>query len=143
MLYEVITVFVTRTGPLALESTSRLCALVPVAGGRGGRSHDQLADFSIRHVPIAFVDQPQGNPIDRNSRVITSYSIHYTKLYDGYSRLVVATDLQGRLATDLNTAYASVAGTSKNVALTFGDHRNIEPTLEMLYMIAGGSCNFV
>jgi trimethylamine--corrinoid protein Co-methyltransferase len=35
-----------------------------------------------------------------------------------------------------------VAGTSKNVALTFGDHRNIEPTLEMLYMIAGGKERF-
>jgi len=60
----------------------------------------------------------------------------------GYSRLVVATDMQGRLATDINTAYASVAGTSKNVALTFGDHRNIEPTLEMLYLIAGGKAKF-
>jgi len=60
----------------------------------------------------------------------------------GYSRLVVATDLQGRLATDINTAYASVAGTSKNVALTFGDYRNVEPTLEMLYMIAGGKARF-
>ena len=59
-----------------------------------------------------------------------------------FSRLIVATDLEGRLSTDINTAYASVAGTAKHTALTFGDYKNIEPTLEMLYMIAGGKDKF-
>jgi len=59
-----------------------------------------------------------------------------------FSRLVVATDIQGRLACDINTAYASVAGTAKHTALTFGDAGNVEPTLEMLYMIAGGKDKF-
>ena len=59
-----------------------------------------------------------------------------------YSRLVVATEMQGRLACDLNTAYASVAGTAKHSALTFGDAENVGPTLEMLYMIAGGEDKF-
>ena len=59
-----------------------------------------------------------------------------------FSRLIVATDMQGRLACDLNTAYASVAGTAKHSALTFGDARNVEPTLEMLYMVAGGKDKF-
>jgi len=59
-----------------------------------------------------------------------------------FSRLIVATDMQGRLACDINTAYASVAGTAKHSALTFGDARNVEPTLEMLYMVAGGKDKF-
>jgi len=59
-----------------------------------------------------------------------------------FSRLVVATELQGRLSTDINTAYASVAGTAKHTALTFGDYKNVEPTLEMLYMVAGGKDKF-
>jgi trimethylamine--corrinoid protein Co-methyltransferase len=59
-----------------------------------------------------------------------------------YSRLVVATEMTGRLATDLNTAYASLAGTAKHSALTFGAAKCIEPTLEMLYMIAGGKEKF-
>ncbi len=59
-----------------------------------------------------------------------------------FSRLIVATEMQGRLACDLNTAYASVAGTAKHTALTFGDARNVEPTLEMLHMIAGGKKKF-
>jgi trimethylamine--corrinoid protein Co-methyltransferase len=59
-----------------------------------------------------------------------------------FSRLIVATDLQGRLACDMNTAYASVAGTAKHTALTFGDYKNVEPVLEMLYMVAGGKDKF-
>ncbi|MDH3429696.1 MAG: trimethylamine methyltransferase family protein [Gammaproteobacteria bacterium] len=59
-----------------------------------------------------------------------------------FSRLMVATDMQGRLACDINTAYVSAAGTAKHTALTFGDAKNVEPTLEMLYMIAGGKDKF-
>jgi trimethylamine--corrinoid protein Co-methyltransferase len=59
-----------------------------------------------------------------------------------FSRLVVATDMDNRLTCDINTAYASVAGTAKHTALTFGDAKNVEPTLEMLYMIAGGEDKF-
>lgn len=59
-----------------------------------------------------------------------------------FSRLIVATDMQGRIACDINTAYASVAGTAKHSALTFGDAKNVEPTLEMLYMVAGGKNKF-
>ncbi len=59
-----------------------------------------------------------------------------------FSRLVVATELQGRLSVDINTAYASIAGTAKHTALTFGDYKNVEPTLEMLYMVAGGKDKF-
>jgi trimethylamine--corrinoid protein Co-methyltransferase len=59
-----------------------------------------------------------------------------------FSRLIVATEMSGRLATDINTAYASVAGTAKHTALTFGDAKNVEPTLEMLYMIAGSEKQF-
>ncbi len=59
-----------------------------------------------------------------------------------FARLVTATELPDGLASDLNTAYASVAGTAKNVRLTFSDARNIDPTLEMLYLIAGGREKF-
>ncbi len=59
-----------------------------------------------------------------------------------FSRLIVATDMDNRLACDINTAYASVAGTAKHIALTFADAKNVEPTLEMLHMIAGGEKKF-
>ncbi len=59
-----------------------------------------------------------------------------------FSRLIVATELERRIEADINTAYVSTAGTAKHTALTFGDAKNIEPTLEMLYMIAGGEEKF-
>jgi trimethylamine--corrinoid protein Co-methyltransferase len=55
-----------------------------------------------------------------------------------FSRLVVATEIADQRVCDINTAYASVAGTAKHTALTFNDARHVQPTLEMLHMIAGG-----
>lgn len=59
-----------------------------------------------------------------------------------FSRLVVATEIADQRTCDINTAYASVAGTAKHVALTFNDARHVEPTLEMLQLIAGGEKNW-
>jgi len=56
----------------------------------------------------------------------------------GFARLLVATEIEDLRVCDINTAYASVAGTSKHVALTFADAAHIQPTLEMLQLIAGG-----
>jgi len=59
-----------------------------------------------------------------------------------FSRLVVATEIVDQLQCDINTAYASIAGTTKHTALTFNDAANVEPTLEMLYTVAGGKKKF-
>ena len=59
-----------------------------------------------------------------------------------FSRLVVATEIEDQLACDINTAYASVAGTSKHTALTFNRASHVQPTLEMLHMVAGGEKKF-
>lgn len=55
-----------------------------------------------------------------------------------FSRLIVATEIADQRSCDINTAYASVAGTAKHVALTFNSASHVQPTLEMLQMIAGG-----
>jgi trimethylamine--corrinoid protein Co-methyltransferase len=59
-----------------------------------------------------------------------------------FSRLVVATEIADQRVCDINTAYASVAGTAKHTALTFNDASHVQPTLEMLHMIAGGERRF-
>ena len=59
-----------------------------------------------------------------------------------FSRLVVATEFEDQKACDINTAYASAAGTAKHTALTFNDYTHVQPTLEMLQMIAGGEKKF-
>jgi trimethylamine--corrinoid protein Co-methyltransferase len=60
----------------------------------------------------------------------------------GFARLVVATEIDDLRVCDINTAYASVAGTLKHVALTFADASHVAPTLELLHMIAGGEQRF-
>jgi trimethylamine--corrinoid protein Co-methyltransferase len=55
-----------------------------------------------------------------------------------FSRLVVPTEIVDQRACDISVAYTNVAGTSKHSALTFNDASNVQPTLEMLQMIAGG-----
>lgn len=59
-----------------------------------------------------------------------------------FSRLVVATEFEDQRICDINTAYASVAGTAKHTALTFNDYTHVQPTLEMLQMVAGGEKKF-
>jgi trimethylamine--corrinoid protein Co-methyltransferase len=58
------------------------------------------------------------------------------------ARLVVATEIKDQLACDINSAYVSAAGTLKHTQLTFADAAHVQPTLEMLYMIAGGEDKF-
>ena len=58
------------------------------------------------------------------------------------ARLVVATEIEDQLACDINSAYVSAAGTLKHTQLTFADAAHVQPTLEMLYMIAGGEQKF-
>jgi trimethylamine--corrinoid protein Co-methyltransferase len=83
----------------------------------------------------------------RRSTILDVYD--FSRLVDqlenihAFSRLVVATELSEDLLTcDINTAYASVAGTTKHSALTFADAKHVEPTLEMLHLIAGGAKRF-
>jgi trimethylamine--corrinoid protein Co-methyltransferase len=59
-----------------------------------------------------------------------------------FSRLVVPTEIEDQLACDISVAYANVAGTSKHSALTFNDASHVQPTLEMLYQVAGGEKKF-
>ena len=74
---------------------------------------------------------------------------HLARLVDkmenihAFSRLVVPTEQSDLLVADLNTAYASLAGTQKHTALTFSYAEHVAPTLEMLHMVAGGEKKFL
>ena len=54
----------------------------------------------------------------------------------------MATELSSWFEADINTAYASIMGTTKNVALTFGSANYVKPAIEMLDIIAGGEGKF-
>jgi len=55
-----------------------------------------------------------------------------------FQRMCVLRDVDDNYAMDLNTTYCAVAGTTKHVGASWTDHQNLEKTLEMLHIIAGG-----
>ncbi len=57
--------------------------------------------------------------------------IHY------FQRCMVARDLTNSREMDLNTCYASVAGTTKHVGTSFVSPKHVQEGLAMLYQIAG------
>ena len=69
--------------------------------------------------------------------------VDYLEHVHSFSRVIVPTEFTDLLKADINTAYASVVGTAKHVALTFGSGDHVKPTIEMLDMIAGGEGKFL
>ena len=59
-----------------------------------------------------------------------------------FQRPMVARDMETTLDLDLNTLYASLAGTNKHVGTSVTEPENTKPFLEMLYMVAGGENGF-
>jgi len=57
--------------------------------------------------------------------------IHY------FQRPIVARDMTGGFDLDVNTAYASLSGTTKHVGTSFVSPKSVKATLEMLHVIAG------
>ncbi|MEM6322219.1 MAG: trimethylamine methyltransferase family protein [Pseudomonadota bacterium] len=55
-----------------------------------------------------------------------------------FQRPMVCRDVEDSLELDLNTIYASVAGTQKHVGTSISDPANVGPCLDILHMIAGG-----
>ncbi len=56
---------------------------------------------------------------------------------DSFGKVVVPTEITDHRAHDINTAYASLAGTNKHVELNFTHTGHINDALDMLYLIAG------
>ncbi|MEM9781960.1 MAG: trimethylamine methyltransferase family protein [Pseudomonadota bacterium] len=59
-----------------------------------------------------------------------------------FQRCMVCRDAEGDQALDLNSIYASCAGTSKHVGLSFVGPETMPDCIEMLHMIAGGEAAF-
>lgn len=59
-----------------------------------------------------------------------------------FSRSVVARDIDDNAAMDLNTAYASLMGTSKHVSISISEVTNVPAIANLCYHIAGGEAAF-
>ncbi len=53
-------------------------------------------------------------------------------------RPMVCRDIVDNMEMDLNTVYATTAGTTKHIGTSFTEPHHVAPALEMLHMIAGG-----
>ena len=69
---------------------------------------------------------------DCSRLVDTLDNIHF------FQRTVVPREIEDFFEMDFNTCYASLAGTSKHVGTSWGGTEQLEASLEMLYMLAGG-----
>ncbi|TMV09945.1 methyltransferase [Ruegeria sediminis] len=59
-----------------------------------------------------------------------------------FSRSVVARDVEGSAAMDINTAYACLMGTSKHVSISITEPQNVTAIADLCYRIAGGEAAF-
>ncbi|WP_298835496.1 trimethylamine methyltransferase family protein [uncultured Roseobacter sp.] len=53
-------------------------------------------------------------------------------------RPMVARDVTDNMEMDINTVYATAAGTTKHIGTSFYDPAHVKPCIELLHMIAGG-----
>lgn len=56
-----------------------------------------------------------------------------------FSRSLVARDMPDALSLDVNTAYASLAGTAKHVMTSISDPAHVAPVAEMCFRLAGSA----
>lgn len=59
-----------------------------------------------------------------------------------FSRTVVPTEYQDPAVLDINTAYATMAGTRKHIGTSFMQAENVAPTVEMFDTVLGGPGRF-
>ena len=99
----------------------------------------------------AFISAPPARRCTSSTRKTGVYRDSTTKdLYDiarvvdtlehlhFYQRSVVCREVATPMEMDINTAYASVAGTTKHVGTSWVQREHLEASLEMFHLMAGG-----
>lgn len=99
--------------------------------GTGGAAISVLDSRTGQHRPSTLVDL-----YDFARLADQLENIHW------YSRTVVATELSEPAQLDINTAYATMAGTRKHIGTSFMQAANVAPTVEMFDMALGGKGRF-
>jgi len=105
----------------------------------GSRVH-----FGTAGAAISVLDSRTGR--HRPSTIVDLYD--FARLADQldnihwFSRTVVPTELREPTDLDINTAYATMAGTRKHIGTSFMQAANVHPAIEMFDMILGGEGKF-
>ncbi|NOR61412.1 MAG: methyltransferase [Rhodobacteraceae bacterium] len=106
---------------------------------KGHKVHFGTAGAAVHIVDVE-------NNAYRDSTLLDLYNAaRITDLQDNvhfFQRPMVARDMATPLDLDINTLYASLAGTNKHVGTSVTVPENTAPFLEMLYMVAGGEAAY-
>lgn len=85
------------------------------------------------------------DPATNSYRESTAQDLHnaakITEALDNvnfFQRPMVCRDVADNLEMDLNSIYASVAGTKKHIGMSFSDPSHVGPCMELIHTLAGG-----
>lgn len=101
----------------------------------GSRVHFGTAGAAVHVVDVEGRDYRESTVRDLHdaARIVQALdNVHF------FQRAMVCRDITDNLEMDLNTLYASCAGTTKHVGTSFSDPAHIGPCFELLHLIAGG-----
>lgn len=100
----------------------------------------QKVHFGTAGAAVSIVDPDTGAYRDSTVRDLydSARSVDALDNIHFFQRTVVCRDLTDPFEMDFNTCYASVAGTAKHVGTSWGDLPQMQASIEMLHMIAGG-----
>ena len=83
----------------------------------------------------------------RNSTLVDLYDaarlVDTLRNIQFFSRSMVATDISDKLSLDINTAYASLVGTTKHVMVSASSPASVDAIADICFAIAGSKENFV
>ncbi|MBM2576700.1 trimethylamine methyltransferase family protein [Jannaschia sp. Os4] len=131
--------------PRALvEDMLAIAARDVVLHGRDGAHDLTLSDARVHYgtagAAVHYVDMETGAYRDSTLADLHEAArlAHALDNVHFLQRPMVARDMEGMLALDLNTIHACVTGTTKHVGTSFSDPSTVEPCLRYLRDVAGG-----
>jgi trimethylamine--corrinoid protein Co-methyltransferase len=99
--------------------------------GTAGAAISVLDSHTDRHRPSTLIDL-----YDFSRLADQLDNVHW------FSRTVVPTEFDDPAVLDINTAYATMAGTRKHIGTSFMQASSVAPTIEMFDMVLGGPGRF-
>jgi trimethylamine--corrinoid protein Co-methyltransferase len=101
----------------------------------GTRVHFGTAGAAVHVVDVKTGDYRDSTSADLH---MAAKLVHQLDNVHFFQRAMVCRDIADNLEMDLNTLYASCAGTTKHVGTSFTEPDHVAPALEMLHIIARG-----
>jgi len=124
----------------ALQQAEKNLVLYGQDAGHDLQIRDSKVHFATAGAAVKIVDAQ--NNLYRDSTARDLYDL--ARITDTcehihmFQRMCVPRDIEGKYAMDLNTLYCCVMGTSKHVGSSWTNAGNLEKSLQMLHIIAGG-----